>query len=422
MTSPSADVLVVGGGLAGLATAVELTMRGFEVRVIEATAIGAGSSRGNAGQFVLGGVGPITDRAMLWDGAKSLVQPDSYFRVHPRALFATLPYMVRFALSSSAAKRARTQAALDELSLRTGPTLDRFLAEGIGNSLSTTPYLYLYTDEHHARADYAATRHLVLRGFHEKIGPLMGTSDLVECEPSITERVRLGYQHTGAYWGDPGLFVDEMAQWLKSKNVPIDVGERAVGVTESSHDVKVHLSKGRSITCKCVVIAGGAGSQPLLRTLGAGRAIYSGTGYSFTVDIARAPKGPLLIRDLHFGILPMSATSIRLAGTMEMGAQYGNEATRKKRVDAIETAARPYLRDVDWSSRRDVWRGDRPMTPDSAPLVGWMGNSRRIMVNAGHNMVGFGLSVGSAGLVGELFDSAAVGPWDLRPMRFVRNG
>ena len=52
----TADVVIVGGGFSGVATAVELCERGYKVALVEANRIGWGASGRNGGQ-IIGGYG-----------------------------------------------------------------------------------------------------------------------------------------------------------------------------------------------------------------------------------------------------------------------------------------------------------------------------------------------------------------------------
>lgn len=60
-----ADVVVVGAGAIGLATAYELSLRGAEVVVLERGRIGDGTSSGNAGFVVPSHVLPVPEPAMF---------------------------------------------------------------------------------------------------------------------------------------------------------------------------------------------------------------------------------------------------------------------------------------------------------------------------------------------------------------------
>lgn len=49
-----ADVVVIGGGFAGLSAALELAQRGFSVALLEADRVGSGASGRNGGQAIVG--------------------------------------------------------------------------------------------------------------------------------------------------------------------------------------------------------------------------------------------------------------------------------------------------------------------------------------------------------------------------------
>ena len=69
-----ADVAILGGGLTGLCTALELAARGFSVVIVEAGTVGSGASGRNGGQVLFGfGCDHAVIRAQLGDAlAKDL--------------------------------------------------------------------------------------------------------------------------------------------------------------------------------------------------------------------------------------------------------------------------------------------------------------------------------------------------------------
>ena len=77
------DVVVVGGGFAGLSAALELALRGFSVVLLEADRIGSGASGRNGGQAIVGyasGQGPFeaqlgeADAQRAWDMSVEAVE------------------------------------------------------------------------------------------------------------------------------------------------------------------------------------------------------------------------------------------------------------------------------------------------------------------------------------------------------------
>jgi gamma-glutamylputrescine oxidase len=79
----SCDVVVVGGGFAGLSAALELAHRGFSVVVLEADRVGSGASGRNGGQAIVGiasGQGPYeaqlgaADSQRVWDMSVEAVE------------------------------------------------------------------------------------------------------------------------------------------------------------------------------------------------------------------------------------------------------------------------------------------------------------------------------------------------------------
>lgn len=77
-----ADICVVGGGYAGLSSALELAQRGFSVALLEARRIGSGASGRNGGQVLPGYAGqaamerqlPREDAHRAWDISIEAVQ------------------------------------------------------------------------------------------------------------------------------------------------------------------------------------------------------------------------------------------------------------------------------------------------------------------------------------------------------------
>lgn len=58
-------IVVVGGGIIGLASAYELAKEGCDVTVIESGKVGQAASHGNAAKIALGESGPVSAPGVL---------------------------------------------------------------------------------------------------------------------------------------------------------------------------------------------------------------------------------------------------------------------------------------------------------------------------------------------------------------------
>src|SRR5690606_9375338 len=95
--SARSDILVIGAGVSGLAVALCLLERGRSVRVVDAGAVGGGSSHGNCGTLTPSHAGPLHAPGMVGRALRWMLTPDAPFYVRPRFDPALWAWMLRFA-------------------------------------------------------------------------------------------------------------------------------------------------------------------------------------------------------------------------------------------------------------------------------------------------------------------------------------
>src|SRR3546814_13841001 len=79
------DVLVVGGGVIGLASALALLDAGRSVRVLEAKTAGCGSPHGNCGTIPPSHAPPLTAPGQVATATPRMLAPATPFYVKPRS-------------------------------------------------------------------------------------------------------------------------------------------------------------------------------------------------------------------------------------------------------------------------------------------------------------------------------------------------
>jgi D-amino-acid dehydrogenase len=188
----------------------------------------------------------------------------------------------------------------------------------------------------------------------------------------------------------------------------------------------VVLAGGQRIPAGTVVVAAGAWTPRLLKSLRASVPIEAGKGYS--IDLAPPPallapvRRPLYLHETRVAITPLEGM-IRLAGTMEFSGL--NHDVRRERVAAIARSAAWAIH--GWPERTPtsgpgvrVWNGPRPMTPDGLPIIGRLPGYRNLVVASGHAMLGVTLAPATGEAVAELITTDrppdVIAPFD--PARF----
>src|SRR3954470_1875811 len=91
------DVLILGGGVIGLACALYLLRAGRSVTVIEKNRTGGATSHGNCGTITPSHAVPLAMPGMIGQGLRWLLKPDAPFRIAPRLDFALFKWLLQFA-------------------------------------------------------------------------------------------------------------------------------------------------------------------------------------------------------------------------------------------------------------------------------------------------------------------------------------
>jgi D-amino-acid dehydrogenase len=92
-----ADVLILGGGVIGLACALYLLRAGRSVTVLEQGVAGAACSHGNCGTITPSHAMPLAMPGMIAQALRWMFKADAPFRVAPRIDVALLGWLLQFA-------------------------------------------------------------------------------------------------------------------------------------------------------------------------------------------------------------------------------------------------------------------------------------------------------------------------------------
>ena len=115
MTAKSSDVLVLGGGVIGLACALYLLRAGRSVTVIEMGKAGAAASHGNCGTITPSHCMPLAVPGVIGQALRWMMKPDAPFRIAPRLDFGLFEWLLSFAHRCNWDDAKRVTAVKSEL-------------------------------------------------------------------------------------------------------------------------------------------------------------------------------------------------------------------------------------------------------------------------------------------------------------------
>ena len=401
-------VVVLGGGLIGLASAHELLRDGHEVVVVDHSTVGGGATPGNAGWVCPSQVAPLAAPGMLRHSVGLLLKPTSPLRITPSADPMMLRFLVAFARRCT--RRAHRSATFALASLaetveadfaRLQQELDdSFTREGAG-------VLCCFTDASHARMAHEGW-HDVARATGTGPGPLLDADGMAAEEPALARGVTAGFVLPQDSHLDPALLAAALRSSVETAGAKLVEHAGTVTLLRSGPRITgVRTGSAGDLSADEVVLAAGAGAAAYLRDLGIRVPMVAGTGYSFTVRPAVVPRRPLHLEEAHVACTPLGG-ALRVAGTMEISRR--TTGINAPRVEAIARAADRYVRDVRWDERTDVWGGPRPVTSDGMPLIGRPSGVEGCVIATGHGMYGVTLAPTTGRLVADAVAGHATPP------------
>lgn len=392
----TSHVVIIGGGLVGLSSALFLTEAGAEVTIIDSGLLGSGAARGNAGFVCTAIVEPLPAPGAIGNALRSLRDPTRALRVLPKAVPGMLGWLVGFARNCTSSRYESGRAALAEFNRNGAAVLERLAAQGVAVTMSRellVPYHDVVKAEHHFKALQPMAE------FGARLPDRVVDGDeLRRLAPALTDHVRAGLIMPGDRSIDPRRFVDSVIEILRVRKARFMEHTELVEVSSSGDRVTSLRTSRGSVDGDEYVLAAGAGSRLVAKQFDLRLSVIAGQGYNVALPVSPGLQQPVIFEEVRAVATPF-ADRIRLGGTMEFGGD--NPPFDARRVEAIITSMRRFL-DLDWDHSFDTWAGSRPMSADGLPFMGRPKRWRNVVVGAGHGMFGLTLAPPSGVAIAEL--------------------
>jgi len=419
-------VAVVGAGIVGTATAIELLRDGHQVTVIEPGEPGGeqAASYGNGGWLSPSSVVPPTIPGLWRRVPRFLTDPLGPLTIRWGYVPRLAPWLLRFLQAGSSAARVEAIARALRPLVADAPERHRRLAEqaGVAGLIERQGLLYVFPSRAEFEAEALAWQ---LRRDNGVQWLELDEDKLRQQEPELDRRYTFGaLVQAGGNCTDPGAYVAALASHAAS------LGATRIQAAATSFRIEAGRLRAVATTlgevaCDAAVIAAGARSRALARAAGDRVSLETERGYHAVIT---APgiglRHPIMPSDGKMAVT-MTRAGLRIAGQVELA---GLDAAPDWRRAAIlrDHALRTFPnlpRDLP-PERVRVWMGHRPSTPDGLPVIGAASGCADVFHAFGHGHVGLAAGPVTGRLVADLIGGLppVIDPAPYSPRRFAQRG
>ncbi len=407
--APSGRVVVIGGGVVGLACALRLRLAGHDCLLIDPMRDGEAASWGNAGHIAIEQVAPLAS----WGTVCSL--PRRWFGrggpVDVPRPWAIAAWLWRFLRACSPARHAAGQQALRGLLGDAVPAWRQLLQDiGRPGLLRESGHCVVWETVDGERRGRAAW----LDGdIGEARAVPLSDKALAMLQVRLDPPLRAGLHFEGsAQVADTGqlmralreALLDRGGQWLRAN---------VAGLAHADGHTAIALDDGRNIEADRILIAAGIGSRSLMADLGEHAPLVEERGYHLQWRDHDWPDRPPLVFEDRSVILTRFEGGLRLAGFVEFvppGMPPDVRKWQRLRAHAVELG-------LPVRGEPEAWCGARPTLPDYLPAIGRSRTAGNVCYAFGHQHLGLTLAAVTAdrvlALLADPEGASAVAPFGL---------
>lgn len=403
-------VLIIGGGVIGIASAYYLNQAGFQVTVLDKGRVGAECSHGNCGLICPSHVLPLAEPGAIRGAMKALLDPAGAFRIQPRLDLSLWRWLMKFAKRCNEKDMLTAAGAIQPLLTSSLQLYQELVSsEGLQCEWQKQGLLFVYQKQRAFEA-YAPVNELLREKFNEPARRLDGAA-VGEFEPALKDGLAGGWYFEHDAHLRPDRLIQSWRSLLESRGVRFVENCELQSLQETHDSTSVRGSRvtgvvagGQTFEADSFVVATGAKTPLLASLLRFEVPIQPGKGYSITV--ARppmCPTVPMIFPEHRVAVTPMDS-GLRLGSIMEF-AGYDAEI-RPERLRLLTRGVGQYLREPLQAEWPEPWYGWRPMTYDSVPVIGRCPGFSNVLLATGHSMLGLSMAPATGRLVSEMISQA----------------
>jgi D-amino-acid dehydrogenase len=416
-------VVVIGAGIIGAATALELLRDGHRVTILEPGEPGGeqAASYGNGCLLSPASVVPLSAPGIWRKVPGWLADPVGPLTIRWGYLPRMVPWLWQFVRSgSSVAKLQATARALRPL-VAQAPERHLALAQeaGVAELIRREGLLYVFPNRAAFEAEALAWQ---LRRENGVQWIELDENELRQREPELSRAYQFGvFVEKGGHCLNPGAYVAALVRAAMGQGAELR-RSRAEGFRLEGGRLRAVRTEQEEVGCDAAVIAAGARSGALAAAVGDRVPLETERGYHALITTPESrPRHPIMPSDGKMA-MTMMAQGLRIAGQVELaGLEAAPNWRRAEILRDFALRVWPGLpRDLP-RERVKVWMGHRPSIADGLPCIGPASGCADVFHAFGHGHIGLAAGAATGRLVADLVGGRA-GEIDPRPYGVGRFG
>jgi len=378
----SKKIAIVGAGIVGISSAINLARRGCDVTLIDRNFKGKPASYGNASWLSSVSITPVLMPGMIKKIPKLLFSKDGPLFLRFPGFLKIIPFLTKYL---SYAKKEKVDHISKNLAylLKDSVNEHKELAKGTNATqwIKDSPYLFIYKNKKDFFNDEYTWSLRKKYGFN-----------LIEVEeeelksllPGLSSEYKFAIKidHLG-YISNSQNYLDDLLDGFKKLGGKL-VEDEVTDIVDKGDSISI-ITKENNILAEDVIISSGVYSDKFAKKFGVKVPVQSERGYHlelFDTDIKI--NYPIMNGYLKLAITPRP-NGIRFAGLVEFGSLTSNP--NPKAFELLMRNAKSMFPGIKFNTKQE-WSGHRPSTVDSLPIIGKSKINEKVFFGYGHHHIG----------------------------------
>ena len=395
----SKKVLIVGGGIIGICSAYFLKKDGFDVTIVDKSAMNSGASYINAGYLSPGHIIPLASPGVISQGLKWMFDSSSPFYIQPRLNISFIKWLLAFNKSCSEKNIKNSIRPIIDLSVFSQELLNQIKSENqMSFHYEKKGLMMLCKSEKSLYKEEEVVKKAVESGLSAK---MLSVDDIKSIEPNINIDT-IGAAYFGSdHHTTPGEMISELKKFIINNGVNCLKNTEIENFEIDGDKIKSVQISGKSIRFDEYVLSTGTWTSKICKKLGIDLLLQAGKGYSINHHKQTGITCPAILVEAKCAVTPMNGFS-RFSGTMEISSI--NNKLRMNRVNAIADSVESFYPSIKipQSDRESAGFGFRPISADGLPYIGRTKKLKNVLIATGHGMMGWSMSTGTGKIISEL--------------------